>query len=79
MRGSLSDQGHQDGRGLPCCGWRVLHRMRGLCKLLSDRGDEDGGEGKEGHSAKNLQRVNDPVDERKGTDLIKGVMEYWNE
>src|SRR4030042_2954157 len=65
MRGSLSDQGHQDGRGLSCGGWGVLHRMRCLCQLLPDRGYEDGGKREESYSAENLQRVNDPLDERK--------------
>ena len=55
--------------------------MRGLCPLLSDRGDEDGGEGEEGYSTKNLQRVNDPLDERERKDIKNwndGAMEDWN-
>ena len=45
--------------------------MRRLRPLLSQRCDKDGGEGEEGHSPQDLQRVNGPVDEREGTDVIE--------
>lgn len=53
--------------------------MRGLRQLLSDRGDEDAGKREEGYPAQNIQRVNDPVDERERKDVRKGLMEYWND
>jgi hypothetical protein len=43
--------------------------MRRLRPLLPQWCDEDGGEGEEGHSPQDLQRVNDPLDERKRTNV----------
>ena len=55
--------------------------MRCLCQLLPDRSDEDGGEGKEGYPAQELQGLDDSPNERKRKDIKNwndGAMEDWN-
>lgn len=53
--------------------------MRCLCPLLSKWRHEDGRKGEKSHPTENLQRLNNPFDERKRKDVIKGVMKYWKD
>jgi hypothetical protein len=41
--------------------------LRCMCPFLPERCNEDGGEGEEGHSAKDLQGLDRPHDEGEGT------------